>query len=211
MRMDRFTGVVCPLLLAVAMSLTACQRAPEGGGGGSGGALAGTVTPSGYGATFLGIDECSSHGSLRGRDFREVPCVSEKAAARVLARHEGRPADGPACPARTDFVLHISESRPAFDEDGDGAVARGFACMRNLEEPHPGDPGRGGGPRTVVGDCVYTASKGQVKETPCDGSGETAPQFRVAAAVQRRAQCPPPTQLYVQLGGDKAVGCARRV
>ncbi|MET9520179.1 hypothetical protein [Streptomyces sp. NPDC002994] len=205
-----------PLLLViagmvVASALTGCQQPSSGQGDVSDNSLVGTVTPSGYGATFLGVGECSS----RGRDFREVSCASEKAAARVLARHEGPHAEGPACPARTDFVLHISESlsesRSSFDEDGDGAVPRGFACMRNLEQPHPGDPGNGGGPRTVVGDCVYTARKGQVKETPCDGSGEMAPEFEVVAAVQRRAQCPSATALYVQLGGEKAVGCARRV
>ncbi|MBT2395427.1 hypothetical protein [Streptomyces sp. ISL-100] len=193
--------------MVVGSALTGCQKSPSGQEDLSDNSLADTVIPSGYGATFLGIGECGS----RGPDFREVSCASEKAAARVLARHVGPHADGPACPPLTDFVLHISESRPSFDEDGDGAVPRGFACMRNLEEPHPGDPGNGGGPRTVVGDCVYTARKGQVRETPCDGSGEMAPQFKVEAAVQRRAQCPPATALYVQLGGEKAVGCARRV
>ncbi len=201
-------GSLCALLLAVAASVTSCQGQSAGGGtGASGDSPAGTVTPTGYGTAFLGAGECSS----RGRDFREVSCASERAVARVLVRHEGPVADGPVCPARTDFVLHVSESRPAFDEDGDGAVPRGYACMRNLEEPHPGDPGKGGGPRTVVGDCLSTARKGRVEETPCDGSGRAAPQFEVAAAVQRRAQCPPETRLYVHLGGEKAVGCARRV
>ncbi|MFE9394610.1 hypothetical protein [Streptomyces flavidovirens] len=208
-RTDRSRGVACALLLVAVgvAALTGCQKSPGEAAEAATGAVAGSVTPPSYGATFLGSGECSS----RGRDFREVSCASEKAAARVLARHEGLQADGPACPPRTDFVLHISESRPAFDEDGDGSVPRGFACMRNLEEPHPGDPGKGGGPRTVVGDCLYTARKGQVKETPCDGSGERAAEYEVVAAVQRRAQCPPATQLYVRLGGDKAVGCARRV
>ncbi|MGX1882623.1 hypothetical protein [Streptomyces sp. NPDC055287] len=210
-RTDRSRAVACALLLVAtgAAALTGCQKTPDGTGEGqgSGSSLTGAVTPSGYGATFLGIDECSS----RGRDFREVSCASEKATARVLARHAGQMAGGPVCPPPTDFVLHISESRPAFDEDGDGTVPRGFACMRNLEQPHPGDPGKGGGPRTVVGDCVHTARKGQVEETPCDGSGEAAPEFEVAASVERRAQCPPATALYVQLGGEKPVGCARRV
>ncbi|GGX19651.1 hypothetical protein [Streptomyces chryseus] len=225
-------GAACALLLTVvgAAALTGCQRpsAGEGSASGGGDALAGALTPSGYGATFLGAGECSS----RGHDFREVSCASEKAVARVLVRHEGpmteghrdnepvtdepvtgRPAaDRPTCPPRTDFVLHISESRPALDEDGDGSVPRGFGCMRNLEEPHPGDPGNGGGPRTVVGDCVHTTTrKGRVKETPCDGSGAGPPEFEVAAAVDRRAQCPPATALYVQLSGGKPVGCARRV
>ncbi|MGW2559002.1 hypothetical protein ACWCXB_07085 [Streptomyces sp. NPDC001514] len=219
-------GVVCVAL--VIGGALGCQRSPghggsdadgsretgtgsgsgNGNGNGNGSRTANPSGPSGYGAVFLGSGDCSSRG--RG-DVREVPCTSEKASARVVVRHEGRQADGPACPAATDFVLHISESRPSADEDGDGTVPQGYACMRNLEPPHPGDPGGGGGPHTVPGDCVYTSRKGQVKETACDGSGEQRPEFEVASAVQKRSQCPPATDLYVQLGGERPVGCARRV
>ncbi|MEV6024267.1 hypothetical protein [Streptomyces sp. NPDC052036] len=162
----------------------------------------GTPSPaaSGFGAEFLAVGECSSFGTT---SFTEVSCTSERAAARVVARFDGGPPDGgPACPATTDFVLHISAS---------GAVPRGYACMRNLEPPHPGDPGGGGGPRTIVGDCVYGAGKGEVRETACDGKGGHAPEYRVTSAVSRRSQCPPSTALYVQLGGGKPVGCARTV
>jgi hypothetical protein len=155
--------------------------------------------PSGFGAEFLGGDECSSVGPT---SFTEVPCTSERAAARVVARYDGAPAQGPACPATTDFVLHISPSGP---------VRRGYACMRNLEPPHPGDPGGGGGPRTIVGDCVYGAGRGEVRETACDGTGGHAPEDRVTSAVTRRAECPPSTALYVQRGGSPPVGCARRL
>ncbi|MCP3819598.1 hypothetical protein NLX86_16255 [Streptomyces sp. A3M-1-3] len=189
-----YTGVVCALLLSL---LLAGCRQPQAGPGDD----AATVMPSGHGATFLGTAECSSRAL---GEFREVSCTSEKAAARVLARHDGSRAAGPACPAATDFVLHISESGPL-------GVPKGYACMRNLEPPHPGDPGMGGGPLTVVGDCVYSAREGQVKETACDGSAERAPEFQVERAVGRRGQCPPSTALYVQLGGEKPVGCARRV
>ncbi|MFI6286489.1 hypothetical protein ACIBCM_17325 [Streptomyces sp. NPDC051018] len=168
----------------------------------------GPVSPStGHGPVFLGTGDCGS----RGKDFREVPCTSEKALARVLARHGGRPADGPACPVNTDFVLHISESRVTTDEDGDGIVGQGYACMRNLEPPHPGDPGGGGGPHTVIGDCVYEAGAGRVKETACDGSGKRPPEFRIRSAVAKKAQCPPSTDLYVRLRAEKPVGCAHRV
>ncbi|MEV0476471.1 hypothetical protein AB0I50_42455, partial [Streptomyces prunicolor] len=85
------------------------------------------------------------------------------------------------------------------------------ACMRNLEPPHPGDPGGGGGPRTIVGDCVYGSGSGQVRETACDGSGQRKPQYKVVKAVLRRASCPASTALYVQLGGEQPVGCARPV
>jgi hypothetical protein len=80
--------------------------------------------------------------------------------------------------------------------------------MRKLQPPHPGDPGGGGGPRTIVGDCVYGAGRGEVRETACDGNGRHDPEYRVTAAVARKAQCATSTELYVQLGGARPVGCA---
>ncbi|MGW5862040.1 hypothetical protein ACWFRJ_07690 [Streptomyces sp. NPDC055239] len=207
-------------VLAVFAAVTGCQKSSDPGAGSGSEAGSGvpgrlddrnpssSVSSSGYGAVFLAVDECSS----RGREsFTEVPCTSERAAARVIARYDGKVAEGPPCPARTDFVLHISENRPAGDEDGNGKVPRGYACMRNLESPHPGDPGGGGGPRTVVGDCVYSAGRTEVRETACDGSGAKAPEYRVTVAVSQRALCPAATQLYVALGGARPVGCAVRV
>lgn len=197
------------LLVAV---LTACQGPLPAADDDTGAPAAGSaapaagVRPSGYGVTFLGVGECSSFGTT---SFTEVSCGSERAAARVVARHDGTVGDGPPCPATTDFVLHISEQRPASDEDGDGAVPQGYACMRSLQPPHPGDPGGGGGPRTVVGDCVYGSGDGEVRETRCDGEGGTAPEYEVTKAVGERADCPPSTALYVQLGGENPVGCAR--
>ncbi|MCX4823245.1 hypothetical protein OG883_25835 [Streptomyces sp. NBC_01142] len=202
--MGAVSALVLVLAVVLAVALTAgCQQATGHVGAGS---SIQSVTPAatGYGLVFLGPGDCGSRGS----EFREVPCTSEKAAARVIARYDGRRAAGPECPAATDFVLHVSENRPAADENGDGKVGQGYACMRNLEPPHPGDPG---GPYTVVGDCVYEAGQGQVKETACDGSGARDPQFTVASAVRGRTQCPSSTALYVQLGGERPVGCARRV
>jgi hypothetical protein len=219
MRERSGVGVVVGLLVLLGVLLTGCQS-PSGGvaedgrlseaGTGRAGRTA-TVSPvpnrpSGYGAVFLAVGECSSFGTT---SFTEVPCAGERAAARVVARHDGTVRDGPRCPSTTDFVLHISEQRPAFDEDGDGAVPRGYACMRNLQPPHPGDPGGGGGPRTIVGDCVYGSGDGQVRETACDGTGERRPQFKVTRAVAERSDCPGPTALYVRLGGKRPVGCAR--
>ncbi|MFF5155631.1 hypothetical protein ACFY3N_05065 [Streptomyces sp. NPDC000348] len=204
-------GALAGCAAAVAVLLTGCRGAP--GGAGEDGRPAGSRTPtaappSGYGAVFLAVDECSSFGRA---DFTEVSCGSERAAARVVARHEGTVRDGPRCPATTDFVLHISEQRPSLDEDGDGRVPRGYACMRHLQPPHPGDPGGGGGPRTIVGDCVYDLGGGEVRETACDGSGERAPEFEVTKAVDARSKCPASTALYVRLGGTSPVGCARPV
>ncbi|WP_406330192.1 hypothetical protein [Streptomyces sp. NBC_00203] len=206
----RSVGAVCALLLAVVV-LAGCQRwsgSDSDSGNGEPSASATSTRPSGYGVEFLAVDECSSFGTT---SFTEVPCTSERAAARVTARYDGNVADGPSCPATTDFVLHISETRPASDEDGDGAVPQGYACMRKLEPPHPGDPGGGGGPRTIVGDCVYGSGGGQVRETACDGKGKKPPEYKVTSAVTARSKCPASTALYVQLGGTKPVGCARPV
>ncbi|MFI8435779.1 hypothetical protein ACIGJO_18885 [Streptomyces sp. NPDC079020] len=198
---------------AAAFSLTACRppRDSVGGPGPSGRAAA----PTAYGVVFLGPADCSS----RGAEVREVSCRSEKALARVLARHLGASRTGPPCPPATDFVLHISES-------GDGAQSRltkGYACMRNLESPHPGDPGQGGGPLTVVGDCVRHSPggrdrgadarghQGAVRETACDGSSGRTPQFEVTSAEEQRESCPDTTDLFVTLRGERAVGCARRL
>ncbi|MFI0240180.1 hypothetical protein [Streptomyces sp. NPDC016845] len=170
------------------------------------------ASPSGAAAVFLAAGECGARGST---GFGEVGCADRGAVARVTARHEGSTANGPACPARTDFVLHISETHATpdghdADENGDGKVTRGYACMRNLRPPHPGDPGAGGGPRTIVGDCVYSTGRGQVRETACDGSGEHAPEFRVRSSVPDRIDCPATTDLYVTLSGMDMVGCATR-
>ncbi|MEV8315422.1 hypothetical protein AB0Q95_14740 [Streptomyces sp. NPDC059900] len=207
--MRAMLGLRCAgVLFAVFAGVSGCQKSSDPGSESSDRKPSSSVSPSGYGAVFLAVDECSSRGRAT---FTEVPCTSERAAARVVARYDDTVAEGPACPARTDFVLHISEGRPAGDEDGDGTVPRGYACMRNLELPHPGDPGGGGGPRTIVGDCVYGAGRGEVRETACDGSGARAPEYRVTSAVPERALCPAATQLYVSLEGRRPVGCAVRV
>ncbi|MFD8422631.1 hypothetical protein [Streptomyces sp. NPDC059668] len=202
----RWAGSVCVLLLAPA-ALAGCDRWSDSADAAPP-AVTASAAPSGYGAVFLEVAECSSFGTT---GFTEVPCTSERAAARVVARYDGRVAGGPLCPPTTDFVLHISETRPSSDENGDGAVPQGYACMRKLEAPHPGDPGGGGGPRTIVGDCVYGAGSGRVRETACDGKGGKPPEYRVTSAVTDRSACPSGTALYVRLGGGRPVGCARPV
>ncbi|MFD4028129.1 hypothetical protein ACFWRV_32150 [Streptomyces sp. NPDC058576] len=194
-------AVLATSVAVAALLLTACE-APGGTVTDGRGPVPAPPGPSPYGVVFLGPGDCSS----RGPEIREVFCRSEKAAATVLARHLGTPSSGPPCPDATDFVLHVSET-------GTGARSRlttGYACMRNLEPPHPGDPGQGGGPLTVVGDCVTASRAGEVTETACEDAGGRAPRYRVESAVRRRAQCPDDTDLFVALRGERAVGCARR-
>ncbi|MEU4093046.1 hypothetical protein [Streptomyces sp. NPDC026673] len=190
------------------MLLAAC--APDAGGTGSR-AAGPAVPPATHDAVFLDREECAA-GDLAG-SYREVACSDPSARARVVTRLYGLlPASpSPAPPAATrvgdrcsptaDFLLTVTAARP-----------QGYACMRNLQAPHPGDPGGGGGPRTIAGDCVYTSRKGQVKEARCDGSGPHAPQFRVVELARSRRSCPKGTALYVVVGaGPAGVGCARRL
>ncbi|MEU4036513.1 hypothetical protein [Streptomyces collinus] len=202
------TALVAAAAVAVLAALLTGCRGPAG-------APLGDARPApgrsaGHGAPFLAVGACSSFGTTSST---EVPCAGERAAARVVARHDGAATGGPPCPPTTDFVLRISAQRPAHDpgdEDGDGAIPQGYACMRNLEAPHPGDPGGGGGPRTIPGDCLYDSGRGQVRETACDGSGGRAPRYRITEATTARRACPASTVLYVRLGGERPVGCARR-
>ncbi|MBW8797355.1 MAG: hypothetical protein JF597_28295 [Streptomyces sp.] len=205
MRSRRFAGVL--VAVAVVLLPAGCRTPSSEAPAGSARSTA-SPAPSGFGTRFLAVGECSSFGTA---GFTEVPCTSERAAARVIARYDGTVADGPLCPATTDFVLHIGAQRAGGGEDGDGTIPQGYACMRSLEPPHPGDPGGGGGPRTIVGDCVYGSGRGEVRETACDGSGRRKPQYRVVRAVASRDACPASTALYVQLGGEHPVGCARRL
>ncbi|WP_189948737.1 hypothetical protein [Streptomyces alanosinicus] len=196
MRGKGAVGAVCLVCLLPAVLLAGCRERP---GTPVGDARPTPATTGGYGAEFLAVGECSSFGTT---SFTEVPCTSERAAARVVARYDGAATDGPLCPPATDFVLHISAQ---------ATIPPGYACMRDLEPPHPGDPGGGGGPRTIPGDCVYTSGAGEVRETPCDGSGGHRPQYRITRAAPTRDDCPASTTLYVQLGGGDPVGCARRL
>ncbi|OIJ65716.1 hypothetical protein [Streptomyces mangrovisoli] len=209
MRGGRGAGVRRALPVLLCALLAGCEGSSAGDGDGQlGGARPSSAAQAspGYGARFLAVDECSSFGTT---SFTEVPCTSERAAARVVARYDGAASGGPACSATTDFVLHINAQDPT-PGDG-GAIPRGYACMRNLEPPHPGDPGQGGGPRTIVGDCVRGDGKDRVRETACAATGKEKPQFKVVEAVRKRSSCPASTALYVQLGGAVPVGCARRV
>ncbi|MFJ9346746.1 hypothetical protein [Streptomyces sp. NPDC101237] len=201
MRSGRLAGVA---VAVAAVLLSAGCRPSSTGKPASGARPTASRTASGYGARFLAVGECSSFGTV---SFTEVPCAGERAAARVIARYDGTAGAGTACPATTDFVLHIG----AQGTGGAGAIPPGYACMRALEPPHPGDPGGGGGPHTIVGDCVYGSGHGQVRETACDGSGRHRPQYKVVRAVTARDRCPASTALYVRLGGAQPVGCATRV
>ncbi|GAA3062145.1 hypothetical protein GCM10020000_51780 [Streptomyces olivoverticillatus] len=164
--------------------------------------------PAGRKGTFLGrggLRRAGRRPGVPGGGLRKSAGCGGSSGAVLRPPQSG----GPRCPDETDFVLHITAVDAGTSERD--SPPEGYACMRNLRPPHPGDPGRGGGPLTVAGDCVRTERHGVVKEVACDGTGAHAPEYRVEVAARTRDDCPPDTDLYVQLGGEAPVGCARRL
>lgn len=194
----RAAGALTGLVL-----LVGCREAAPDAAGGTA-AVASPVRPTGYGAVFLDVGECSSFGRT---SFTEVSCRSERAAARwwpgtTAPRATARRAR----PSPTSCCTSASSGPPPTRTATGWCRAATPACGTSSRRTRR--PGGGGGPRTVVGDCVYALAGGKVRETACDGSGPRRPEFKVTKAVDARSECPASTALYVRLGGPSPVGCA---
>ncbi|WP_155129079.1 hypothetical protein [[Actinomadura] parvosata] len=103
----------------------------------------------------------------------------------VLALASDPPGPGE-CPADTDAVLRVGAGRTA--------------CVRNFLEPHPGDPGRGGGVLRP-GDCVTLDGR----ERACSRPGWYG---RALALAVEPAGCPDGT--LDTLDGESQVVCLGR-
>jgi hypothetical protein len=101
-------------------------------------------------------------------------------------------AAGSHCPAGTDSVTQVSDE-PA----GGAAPTAEFWCLRNVQPPHPGDPGGGSG-ELVVGDCLGVAPSSQSIEVPCDGSG-LPPEFVVGWLPDSAGNCPAEADATINL------------
>ncbi|BEL02612.1 hypothetical protein Q0Z83_008030 [Actinoplanes sichuanensis] len=104
-----------------------------------------------------------------GGGWVKVACTDPDAQASVtkVSHAEGnqRFTLKPDCPPGTDQAVSLP-----------GPSSQTYVCARNLNPPHPGDPGMGGG-ILEVGDCLHGDGK-NVGEVPCDGSGDT-PNYKI--------------------------------
>jgi hypothetical protein len=136
-----------------------------------------------------------------------VDCSSPLAVAKVLSREPFDLIKVTTCPkasATADKLWQVSRLGTGKDA---GKLEYAALCLRNLGAPHPGDPGQGGGPNIVKGDCLVehknvlalsTGSDTSTVETACNSTGYNAPNYKVIGMG---------TQTIIK--GDKGVPCPR--
>ncbi|MFE7109104.1 hypothetical protein ACFU98_39420 [Streptomyces sp. NPDC057575] len=128
-----------------------------------------------YGEKFLAEGECAAAEPGQKDVYREVPCDGPDAVAKVIYRVDAGfpvPFGATLCSENSDFAVNVPVSIATLEDKP--VSGEGYACMRNLKAPHPGDPGGGGGPRIEVGDCVHSAAKAgsSVYEAACRTKGK---------------------------------------
>jgi len=140
------------------------------------------------------VDEMSDVGDCLGPDpdrqggYVQRDCDGHDATGEIIERVVGfaRP---PFCPPGTDELVDAEQGMVV---NGDIASLPQVWCLRNLEPPHPGDPGMGGG-ELLEQDCIDDAV-GRVREVSCDGTGGVPPRYRVLAVITTiEGACPPET------------------
>jgi hypothetical protein len=95
-------------------------------------------------------------------------------------------------PSPGESVDPAEDEEPDEAEDEEEPEVTGIVCARNLYPPHPGDRGAGGG-QLIIGDCVASV-EGILSETPCNGSGDIPPEYKVLDIVADALDCPEATE-----------------
>jgi hypothetical protein len=153
-------------------------------------ALAGCGHDTPEGATaiqdYSQVGDCLRPDPSTLEGFLQADCDSPGATVEIveMVRNAGAESS-PVCPAGTDLLVD-GEQGPVVD--GDIAAVPQTWCLRNLEAPHPGDPGQGGG-ELVPGDCFAVDTAGEIDEAACDGQGRTAPEYRLRSVEETADAC----------------------
>ncbi|HEY3479200.1 MAG TPA: hypothetical protein VGL02_09915 [Streptomyces sp.] len=136
-----------------------------------------------------------------------VDCSSPLAVAKVLSREPFDLLKITTCPKSSETADKLWQVNRLGTGKDAGKLEYAALCLRNLSAPHPGDPGQGGGPNIVKGDCLVThknvlalstGSDTSTVETACNSTGYDAPNYKVIGMG---------TQTIVK--GAKSVPCPR--
>jgi hypothetical protein len=169
-------------LVAASLALAACgQDAPKG---------ASAIRE------YSKVGDCLRPDPATLEGFLQADCDNPDATVTIVDMvRDGSAESAPLCPAGTDLLVD-GEQGPVVD--GDIAAVPQTWCLRNVDAPHPGDPGQGGG-ELVAGDCFAIDAAGEISEAACDGGGRTTPQYRLLAIEERAADCPSDTAHPIEL------------
>ena len=166
--------------------------------GGLGLAGCGQDTPEGATAIreYSQVGDCLRPDPSTLEGFLQADCDNPDATVKIVEMVRDAGAESsPVCPAGTDLLVD-GEQGPVVD--GDIAAVPQTWCLRNLEAPHPGDPGQGGG-ELVPRDCFAVDAAGEISESACDGRGRTAPEHRLLAIEGSSDGCPDDTTDPIEL------------
>ena len=149
------------------------------------------------------VGDCLRRDPQRPGGYLQAGCATSRATVEITDIVDGD-GSGPHCPAGTDALADAAEG-PVSGGEIDGPAT--IWCLRNLDEPHPGDPGVGGG-ELVTGDCFVLGAAGaeatsDVRELPCDG--EATPQYELLATVTRSEDCPPRDAQPIEMASPRFV------
>jgi hypothetical protein len=161
-------------------------------------AACGQDTPDGATAIheYSQVGDCLRPDPSTLDGFLQADCDHPDASVEILEMvRDAGAASSPVCPAGTDLLVD-GEQGPVVE--GDIAAVPQTWCLRNLEGPHPGDPGEGGG-ELVPRDCFAVDAAGEISEAACDGRGRTTPERRLLAIEETVDDCPAAASDQIEL------------
>ncbi|WP_433040767.1 hypothetical protein [Dactylosporangium sp. CS-033363] len=138
----------------------------------------------------------------QSKQYSPIGCDDAKALAKITAvgtvgTAAGGQAGGDGCPDDTDLAV---QEKSAVN----GSSGKVY-CTRNVKDPHPGDPGGGGG-AIVAGDCVYVGSTNAARALNDQIAEEACAEGyfgKVTARAADKQGCPAETITRVEVKDAK--------
>jgi hypothetical protein len=136
---------------------------------------------------FTEVGDCLGPDPENGQLFVPRDCDDAQSSVSLIATDSAIIASQSECPVGTDAMV---EAREGLVSDNEIVGIPEIWCLRNLQPPHPGDGGMGGG-QLHPGDCFDIGGAGGITEMPCDGGGASGPEYRLLERVEGDASdCP---------------------